>query len=123
MDDHLVRELGTVLAAWGDADRQGDVDALAELIDADFRGDCPSGFVFGREAWLEHRRAATAAGGRWTWNDVTTQVRHGTGIGTGTLTLPDAQFTATVVASRGPAGWKLVNLQLRRVANDEAVAG
>src|SRR5262249_54882521 len=57
-----------VVARWVDAEAREDVDILDALLDGDFRGDGPGGFVLTKEQWLDRYRTGDLVHDAFAWH-------------------------------------------------------
>jgi Domain of unknown function (DUF4440) len=111
-----------VLRRWGDAEARGDVAALEVLLDADFRGDGPLGFVLGKQQWLDRHRRGELITHAFTWRITDARVTGHTAIGNGIQSQVaecrgadcSGDYRCTVVAIRRDDRWTIVNVQLGR---------
>lgn len=109
-----------VLARWIDAEARGDAAALAHLLDGEFRGDGPRGFVLTKEQWLDRHRSGELVVGAFEWQDVRVRAYDDTAVVMGVQVQTAAyrgedcsgRYRATLVALCRNGGWSLVNLQL-----------
>lgn len=108
-----------LVRAWLDAEASGDVERLAVLLDEDFRGDGPAGFVLDKPTWVDRHRADELHYDTLMWQATDVRVSKHSAIGTGVLSQrrrgePNrTDYVCTIVASRGASGWTIVNIQLR----------
>jgi len=109
-----------LLRAWSEAEARCDAAALEALLDDDFRGDGPRGFVLDKAQWLERHRRGELAPGSSDWAAGDVWVLDDTAVAGGTLArlAPErgrgqtGATTWTAVAVRRDGRWRLVNLQL-----------
>jgi Domain of unknown function (DUF4440) len=115
-----------LLASWIGAEARGDVAALDGLLDDDFRGDGPGGFVLTKRAWLERHRSGEPAHDAFGWEDTRVRVHDTAAVATGTIRAHPTRdrgrdcggcFVATLVAVRRNHRWAIVNVQLSPVAD------
>jgi hypothetical protein len=119
-----------VLTRWVDAEARGDADALAALLDADFRGDGPGGEVLGKDAYLHLHRSGAVRRGAFAWQPTELRVDRQSAVATGVQSQIarhrghdwSGTFACTLVAIRAGATWAVVNVQLsERIAKDRPV--
>lgn len=109
-----------VLAQWIDAERRGDLAALDVLLDDEFRGDGPLGFVLTKEQWLDRYRRGDLTNEAFTWSDTRIRIHGETAVATGTQAQTanyqgrdcSGWFRGTLVGVHGDGRWTIVNLQL-----------
>ncbi|MGH9247453.1 MAG: nuclear transport factor 2 family protein [Acidimicrobiales bacterium] len=115
-----MREFDDILIRWIDAEARGDAAALDALLDGDFRGDGPRGFVLTKDQWLDRYRAGDLANDSFTWEDITIRVHDGTAVAMGVQAQVatyqgqdcSGRFRGTLVAVRRGDRWTIVNVQL-----------
>ncbi|HEX4703189.1 MAG TPA: nuclear transport factor 2 family protein [Pseudonocardiaceae bacterium] len=61
-----LRDLGI---AWAEAERNGDVGALDELLADDFLGIGPLGFLLSKRQWLDRYRSGDLVHQKFSWED------------------------------------------------------
>jgi uncharacterized protein DUF4440 len=111
-----------LLARWRRAEACGDVQVLDTLLEADFRGDGPLGYVLGKPQWLDRYRTGDLVTDFFEWTLTEIRVHHRTAVGAGVQTQVaryrgrdfSGTFASTVVAIRDGGGWSIVNVQLGR---------
>jgi hypothetical protein len=109
-----------ILARWIDAEARGDATSLDALLDADFRGDGPHGFVLTKHEWLDRYRQGDLVNSAFEWEDIHVRAHGGTIFVRGVQTQKahyrgqdwSGRFLATLVAVRQDGRWSIVNLQL-----------
>lgn len=109
-----------LLQRWSEAESAGDVAALDTLLDPDFRGDGPQGFVLGKQQWLDRHRGGGLVIEAFTWKATEIRTTNHTAVGIGiqsqVATYQGADcsgdFFCTLVAVRRDGRWTIVNLQL-----------
>jgi hypothetical protein len=109
-----------VLARWIDAEARGDVAVLDALLDDDFRGDGPHGFVLTKQQWLDRYRTGHLANDAFAWEDTRVRVHDDAAVAMGTQTQTaryqgldcSGRFLGTLVATRRHGRWLIVNVQL-----------
>jgi hypothetical protein len=112
-----------VLAQWIDAEARGDAAALDALLDGDFRGDGPRGFVLTKHQWLDRYRTGDLVNEAFAWEETKvrvyddTAVVMGVQVQTGRYQGEDCsgRFQGTLVAVRRDDRWSIVNVQLSRL--------
>jgi Domain of unknown function (DUF4440) len=70
-----------VLRQWRDAEARGDTAALDLLLDPEFRGDGPCGFVVGKQQWLDRYRLGELAYEAFGWKTIQVRVNGDTAVG------------------------------------------
>ena len=109
-----------IFARWIDAEARGDAAALDALLDVDFRGDGPRGFVLTKQEWLDRYRHGDLVNHAFGWDDVHLRVHGDTVVVRGIQAQRvchrgedrAGRFRATLVAVRRGGLWSIVNLQL-----------
>jgi ketosteroid isomerase-like protein len=71
---------------WANAERHMDSDALETLLDEDFAGVGPRGFVLSRQQWLDRYRSGDLKNDEFDWHDVSVREYGGAAIATGVQT-------------------------------------
>jgi hypothetical protein len=121
-----------ILARWIDAEARGDAASLDALLDVDFRGDGPRGFVLTKQEWLDRYRDGELVTNTFEWEDTHVRVHADTVFVRGVQTQKasyrgedwSGRFLATLVAVRQDGQWAIVNVQLSElVADPEAGEG
>ena len=110
-----------VLSGWIDAEARGDADLLDTLLDDDFRGDGPRGFVLTKQEWLDRYRRGDLANDEFAWEDTRLRVHDDAAVAMGIQTQTasyqgldcSGRFLGTLVAIRRDGRWTIVNVQLR----------
>jgi hypothetical protein len=110
-----------VLSGWIDAEARGDADLLDTLLDDDFRGDGPRGFVLTKQEWLDRYRRGDLANDEFAWEDTRLRVHDDAAVAMGIQTQTasyqgldcSGRFLGTLVAIRRDGRWSIVNVQLR----------
>lgn len=105
---------------WAEAELHADVNALNELLDADFICVGPLGFMLNKEQYLEGRRTGDLKHESFNWDDVKVRVYGDAAIAVGaqvqksTYQGHDAsgQFRETQVYSRKRDGWVMASMHL-----------
>jgi ketosteroid isomerase-like protein len=113
-----------IFARWLDAEARGDAAALDALLDVDFRGDGPHGFVLTKHEWLDRYRQGDLVNHAFGWHDVHLRVHGDTVVVRGIQAHRGrhrgedraGRFRATLVAVRRGDRWSIVNLQLSDLA-------
>lgn len=121
----ILDDLDDVLTRWIDAECRGDTAALDALLDGDFRGDGPRGYVLSKEQWLDRYRNGDLANIAFTWQDMQIRLHDHTAVVTGVQTQSShyqgddwsGRFRGTLVVVRRDGRWSLVNLQLSRMGD------
>jgi hypothetical protein len=109
-----------LLARWIDAEARGDAAALDVLLDDEFRGDSPRGYVLTKQQWLERYRDGELVNGVFEWRRTHIRVHANTVVVMGVQTQKasyqgedcSGRFRATLVAVCRDGRWSIVNLQL-----------
>jgi hypothetical protein len=115
-----------ILARWVDAEARGDAESLDALLDVDFRGDGPRGFVLTKQEWLDRCRGGDLVTHAFGWDGTEVRVHADTVFVRGVLTQKasyrgedwSGRFLATLVAVRQDGHWSIVNLQLSELVDD-----
>ncbi|MGH9228693.1 MAG: nuclear transport factor 2 family protein [Acidimicrobiales bacterium] len=110
-----------VLSGWIDAEACGDAAALGALLDDDFRGDGPHGFVLTKQEWLDRYRTGALANEAFAWEETRVQVHDDAAVAMGIQTQTaryqgrdcSGRFLGTLVAICRNGRWSIVNVQLR----------
>jgi hypothetical protein len=122
--DPLV-EFADILAQWIDAEGRGDTTVLDILLDREFRGDGPMGFVHTKEQWLHRHRRGDLVYQAFGWQDTEVRVYDDTAVVRGIQAQTASYrgrdcsgwFHGTLVAVRRDGRWSVVNVQLSRLAD------
>jgi hypothetical protein len=109
-----------VLSGWIDAEARGDAAVLDALLDDDFRGDGPRGFVLTKREWLDRYRSGDLANDAFAWEDTRVRVHDDAAVAMGIQTQTasyqgldcSGRFLGTLVAIRRDGRWSIVNVQL-----------
>jgi ketosteroid isomerase-like protein len=115
-----------IFARWIDAEARGDAASLDALLDADFRGDGPRGFVLTKQEWLDRYRDGDLVTSSFEWEDMQVRAHADTVFVRGIQTQKasyrgddwSGRFLATLVAVRHDGRWAIVNLQLSELVDD-----
>jgi Domain of unknown function (DUF4440) len=115
-----------ILARWIDAEARGDAVLLDALLDVDFRGDGPRGFVLTKQEWLDRYRDGELVTNAFEWQDTHVRVHADTVFARGIQTQKasyrgedwSGRFLATLVAVRQDGRWAIVNVQLSELVAD-----
>ena len=113
-------------ARWIDAEARGDAATLDALLDVDFRGDGPRGFVLTKQEWLDRHRDGDLVTNAFEWEDTHVRTHADTVFVRGIQTQKasyrgedwSGRFLATLVAVRHDERWSIVNLQLSELVDD-----
>ncbi|TDD74590.1 nuclear transport factor 2 family protein [Actinomadura rubrisoli] len=116
VEDEQVRATGE---RWADAERRSDTQALDGLLDEDFRGVGPVGFVLTKQQWLGRYEGGLAVES-FDWQDVNVRVFGDTAIAIGTQVQEashqgrpsSGRFRSTQVLVRRDGGWRIVSMHL-----------
>jgi hypothetical protein len=109
-----------VLSGWIEAEARGDAALLDALLDDDFRGDGPRGFVLTKQEWLDRYRSGDLANDAFTWEGTRVRVHDDAAVAMG-IQIQTARyqgldcsgrFLGTLVAIRRDGRWSIVNVQL-----------
>jgi hypothetical protein len=114
-----------LLARWVDAEARGDAAALDGLLDPDFRGDGPRGYVLAKDEWLDRHRSGDLVHYGFAWKSTDVRSHGETVVVRGVQTQEalyrgddcSGRFLATLVAIRQDGRWTIVNLQLSELAD------
>lgn len=120
-DEEQIQDLERRLA---DAERRGDVDALAELAVDDFTLVGPLGFVLDRTAWLDRYRSGDLRTPELSWEEVEIRQYGDAAIEIGRHTqrafyrdqLVEGSYRGTHVLVRSGGGWRLAGIHLSPIA-------
>lgn len=115
-----VGDLDDFMARWIAAEARGDAAALAALLDEDFSGDGPRGFVLTKGQWLERYRTGDLINESFDWRATQVRVNDHTAVVMGVQEQTaryqghdcSGRFHVTLVAVRRDDGWSVVNVQL-----------
>ena len=115
-----------ILARWIYAEARGDAASLDALLDVEFRGDGPRGFVLTKQEWLDRYRHGDLVTSAFEWEDTHVRVHADTVFVRGIQTQKaeyrgedwSGRFLATLVAVRHDGRWSIVNLQLSELPDD-----
>jgi len=113
---------------WIDAEARCDAAALDALLDIDFRGDGPRGFVLTKDQWLDRYRHDDLVNSAFEWEATDIRFHGGTAFVRGIQTQKafyrgedcSGRFQATLVARRDGSRWSIVNLQLSELGTPES---
>jgi hypothetical protein len=114
-----------VLSGWIDAEARGDATVLEVLLDDDFRGDGPRGFVLTKQQWLDRYRTGALANDAFAWEETRVRVHDDAAVAMGIQTQTaryrgvdcSGRFLGTLVAIRRRGRWSIVNVQLSPAAD------
>jgi hypothetical protein len=120
-----------VLAGWIDAEARGDATALDALLDDDFRGDGPRGFVLTKQQWLDRYRTGDLANDAFAWEGTRVRVHDDAAVAMGIQAQTaryqgrdwSGRFLGTLVAARRSGRWSIVNVQLSPATDPPATRG
>ena len=109
-----------ILGRWVDAEARGDADALDGLLDGDFRGDGPRGYVLTKQEWIDRHRSGDLVLRAFAWDDLRLRAQGNAVVVTAVQRQEasyrgeewSGRFRATLVAVRANGRWSIVNLQL-----------
>jgi ketosteroid isomerase-like protein len=115
-----------IFARWIDAEARGDAASLDALLDVDFRGDGPRGFVLTKQEWLDRLRDGDLVTNAFEWEDTHVRVHADTVFVRGIQAQKasyrgedwSGRFLATLVAVRHDGRWSIVNLQLSELVDE-----
>jgi Domain of unknown function (DUF4440) len=120
-----------VLSGWIDAEARGDATVLDALLDEDFRGDGPRGFVLTKQQWLDRYRAGDLANEAFAWEDTRVRVHDDAAVAMG-IQIQTARyqgldcsgrFLGTLVAVRREGRWSIVNVQVSPATDPPGTCG
>jgi hypothetical protein len=114
------------LARWIDAEARGDAASLDALLDVEFRGDGPRGFVLTKQEWLDRYRDGDLVTNAFEWEHTQVRAHADTVFVRGIQTQKasyrgedwSGRFLATLVAVRQDGRWAIVNLQLSELVDE-----
>ena len=109
-----VEQFDDVLARWVAAEAHCDAAELDVLLDAEFRGDGPGGYVLTKDEWLARCRSGTPVTCTFAWRTTSVRATGSAVVATGEAEDAAGRFLATLVAVRRGAQWAIANLQLDR---------
>jgi len=120
-----------VLSGWIEAEARGDAAVLDDLLDDDFRGDGPRGFVLTKQAWLDRYRTGDLANDAFAWQETRVRVRDDAAVAMGIQTQTacyqgvdcSGRFLGTLVAIRRDGRWSIVNVQLSPATDPPGTQG
>jgi Domain of unknown function (DUF4440) len=120
-----------VLAGWIDAEARGDATVLDALLDDDFRGDGPRGFVLTKQQWLDRYRTGDLANDAFAWEDTRVRVHDDAAVAMGIQAQKaryqgldcSGRFLGTLVATRRHGRWLIVNVQLSPATDPPGTQG
>ena len=120
-----------VLSGWIDAELRGDAAVLDALLDDDFRGDGPGGFVLTKQQWLDRYRTGDLANEAFAWEATRVRVHDDAAVAMGIQTQTaryqgldySGRFLGTLVAIRRGGRWAIVNVQLSEAADPPGTRG
>jgi hypothetical protein len=109
-----------LLHQWSNAEARGDATALGALLNADFRGDGPLGFVLSKEQWLDRHRSDDLTTDAFRWKTIEVRVNGGTAVCIGLQSQVaryrgedcSGEFRCVLVAVHREDRWTIVNVQL-----------
>ncbi|MFI6522553.1 nuclear transport factor 2 family protein [Spirillospora sp. NPDC050679] len=104
---------------WARAERAMDAEALAEVLDEDFAGVGPLGFVLARRQWLERYEGGLSVGS-FDWRDTRVRMFGDTAVVIGTQVQEatyrgqpsDGRFRGTHVLVRRGDRWRVASIHL-----------
>jgi Domain of unknown function (DUF4440) len=111
-----VEQFDEVLARWVAAEARCDAAALDALLDAEFRGDGPGGFVLTKDEWLDRCRDGMPVTTGFSWRTTSVRTAGAAVVATGEAEDAAGRFLATVVAVQRGTRWAIANLQLDRLS-------
>ncbi|MHB8575601.1 MAG: nuclear transport factor 2 family protein [Dehalococcoidia bacterium] len=117
------RSIETVGDQWADAERRGDVAALAPLLADSFLGVGRRGFVLTKAQWLARYQSGDLKHDFFAWTDVTARVYGSTAVLIGRQATRGSHqghplqgvYRTTLVFIRQADAWLLASLQLREL--------
>jgi Domain of unknown function (DUF4440) len=120
-----------VLSRWIDAEARGDATVLDALLDEDFRGDGPRGFVLTKQQWLDRYRTGDLANEAFAWEDTRVRVHDDAAVAMGVQTQTaryqgldcSGRFLGTLVAIRREGRWSIVNVQVSPATDPPGTRG
>ena len=120
-----------VLSGWIDAEARGDAAVLDALLDDDFRGDGPRGFVLTKQQWLDRYRTGDLANDAFAWEETRVRVHDDAAVAMGIQTQTaryhgldcSGRFLGTLVAIRRDGRWSIVNVQLSPATDPPGTCG
>jgi Domain of unknown function (DUF4440) len=120
-----------VLSGWIDAEARGDAAVLDALLDDDFRGDGPRGFVLTKQQWLDRYRTGDLANDAFAWEETRVRVHDDAAVAMGIQTQTaryhgldcSGRFLGTLVAIRRDGRWSIVNVQLSPATDPPGTRG
>jgi hypothetical protein len=120
-----------VLSGWIDAEARGDAAVLDALLDDDFRGDGPRGFVLTKQQWLDRYRTGDLVNVAFAWEAARVRVHDDAAVARGIQTQTaryqgldcSGRFLGTLVAIRRDGRWSIVNVQLSPATDPPGTRG
>jgi hypothetical protein len=120
-----------VLSGWIDAEARGDAAVLDALLDDDFRGDGPRGFVLTKQQWLDRYRTGDLVNDAFAWGETRVRVHDDAAVARGIQTQTaryqgldcSGRFLGTLVAIRRDGRWSIVNVQLSPATDPPGTRG
>ena len=120
-----------VLSGWIDAEARGDAAVLDALLDDDFRGDGPRGFVLTKQQWLDRYRTGDLVNDAFAWDEARVRVHDDAAVARGIQTQTaryqgldcSGRFLGTLVAIRRDGRWSIVNVQLSPATDPPGTRG
>jgi Domain of unknown function (DUF4440) len=120
-----------VLSGWIEAEARGDATLLDALLDDDFRGDGPRGFVLTKQEWLDRYRSGDLANDSFTWEGTRVKVHEDAAVAMGIQVQTaryrgldcSGRFLGTLVAIRRGDRWSIVNVQLSPAQDPSGTRG
>jgi hypothetical protein len=115
-----MEQIEQLVDAWIAAEAHNDAAAVEPLLEEEFRGIGPLGFVLDKQQWLDRFRSSDFAYSALEWQDRQTRNFGHTALVVARHiqaaryrgTDSNGSFRATLVAVRQPEGWKIAHVQL-----------
>jgi ketosteroid isomerase-like protein len=117
-------DIDKICGLWADAEREGDVNALASLLHDDFVGVGPRGFLLSNEQWIGRYASGDLVNEAFALEDLDVRQFGDAAIATGTQSQRTAwrgqstagRFRITLVLIREDA-WSIAHVQLSAIAD------
>ena len=118
------REVQDLVQRWAAAERAGDAAALDTLLDPQFVGIGPRGFVLTREQWLERYRTGSLQNQAFAWEDVQVRDYSDAAVAVGVQAQQttyqghdsSGRFRGTLVTVRKDGRWLIAGVHLSPLA-------
>ncbi|HUY49322.1 MAG TPA: nuclear transport factor 2 family protein [Streptosporangiaceae bacterium] len=114
---------------WAEAEREGDVSALDELLSDDFIGVGPLGFLLTKEQWLGRYKSGDLANSQFGWEPTAIRSYGSAAVVIGVQTqqtsykgqpVDGGRFRGTQVLLSDAGRWQMVSMQLSNLTGPVA---